>query len=181
MSCDVGRRHSLDLVWLWLWCRPAAIAPIRSLACEPLHAVIGALKRKKKKSIIVDLQCPVNFCCPGLCSVSQTGRNVLLVFKLHVDNLYTFGKNNIEHKFLSHLFEGGFSDHPSQSRTLPHPPHHFIPLLYSVFFKAPSRCSNKHLVSDGLLLYLLLGHPELQFISSTVKGGCSIAWRCQDG
>ena len=27
MSCGVGRRHSSDPVWLWLWCRPAATAP----------------------------------------------------------------------------------------------------------------------------------------------------------
>ena len=28
MSCGVGRRHSLDPAWQWLWCRPAAIALI---------------------------------------------------------------------------------------------------------------------------------------------------------
>ena len=27
-SCGVGHRCSLDLVLLWLWCRPAAIAQI---------------------------------------------------------------------------------------------------------------------------------------------------------
>ena len=29
MSCGVGRRYGSDprLLWLWLWCRPAAIAP----------------------------------------------------------------------------------------------------------------------------------------------------------
>ena len=31
-----------------LWCRPAAVAPIRSLAWEPLYAMGAALKRQKK-------------------------------------------------------------------------------------------------------------------------------------
>ena len=28
VSCSVGCRHSSDLVLLWLWCRPAAVALI---------------------------------------------------------------------------------------------------------------------------------------------------------
>ena len=32
---------------LWLWCRPAAIAPIRPLAWEPPYATGAALKRQK--------------------------------------------------------------------------------------------------------------------------------------
>ena len=28
-SCSTGRRCSSHLVWLWLWCRPAAAAPIQ--------------------------------------------------------------------------------------------------------------------------------------------------------
>ena len=47
VSCGVGRRHSLDLVWLWLW--PAAVAPIGPLALEPPYAVGAALKRQKIK------------------------------------------------------------------------------------------------------------------------------------
>ena len=38
-----------DLAWLWLWCRPAAAAPIQSLAWEPPCAANAALKRHKKK------------------------------------------------------------------------------------------------------------------------------------
>ena len=34
---------------LWLWCRSAAIAPIRPLAWETPHAEGAALKRQKKK------------------------------------------------------------------------------------------------------------------------------------
>ena len=48
MSCGVGCRHGLDLAWLWLWCRPAATAPIRHLAWEPPYATGAALKRQKK-------------------------------------------------------------------------------------------------------------------------------------
>ena len=32
LSCGVGHRCNLDLVLLWLWCGPAAIAPIQPLA-----------------------------------------------------------------------------------------------------------------------------------------------------
>ena len=28
MSCGAGRRSSSDAALLWLWCRPAAVAPI---------------------------------------------------------------------------------------------------------------------------------------------------------
>ena len=34
---------------LWLWCRPAATAPIRPLAWDPPYAAGAALKRQKKK------------------------------------------------------------------------------------------------------------------------------------
>jgi len=34
---------------LWLWCRPAAATPVRSLAQELPHAAGSALIRKKKK------------------------------------------------------------------------------------------------------------------------------------
>ena len=47
MSCGVGRRHSSDPMLLWLWHRPAAIAPIRPLAWEPPYAAGAALKKKK--------------------------------------------------------------------------------------------------------------------------------------
>ena len=48
MSCAVGRRCNLDLVLLWLWCRLAAIAPIRALVWEPPGATSEAFDRKKK-------------------------------------------------------------------------------------------------------------------------------------
>ena len=48
MSCGVGHRHGLDLVWLWLSCRPAAVAPIRPLAWELPYATSVALKKANK-------------------------------------------------------------------------------------------------------------------------------------
>ena len=49
LSSGVRRSCSLDPVLLWLWCRPAAVAPIRPLAWDPPYAVGTALKGKKKK------------------------------------------------------------------------------------------------------------------------------------
>ena len=49
MSCGVGRRCSLDPVLLWLWCRQAAVTPIRPLAWELPYATGEALKRQKTK------------------------------------------------------------------------------------------------------------------------------------
>ena len=49
MSCGVGPRCGLDLVLLWLWYRPAAVAPIGPLAWESPYASGAAQKRKKKK------------------------------------------------------------------------------------------------------------------------------------
>ena len=49
MSCGVGQRRDSDLALLWLWCRPAASAPIQPLAWEPPNAMAVAPKRQKKK------------------------------------------------------------------------------------------------------------------------------------
>ena len=49
MICGVGGRCGSDLALLWLWCRPAAVAPSRLLAWEPPYATGVALKKKKKK------------------------------------------------------------------------------------------------------------------------------------
>ena len=59
MSCGVGCRCGLDLMLLWLWCRPAAIVPVRPLAWE-LACVVGtALKRPKKKKKKKALICSI--------------------------------------------------------------------------------------------------------------------------
>ena len=47
MSCGVDHRCSLDLALLWLWCRPAAMAPIQPR--EFPYATGVAIKRKKEK------------------------------------------------------------------------------------------------------------------------------------
>ena len=49
MSCRVGCRQGLDPALLWLWCRPAATAPIRPLVWEPPYAAGAALEMAKKK------------------------------------------------------------------------------------------------------------------------------------
>ena len=49
MSCGVGCRHGSDPELLWLWCRPAATAPIRPLAWKLTYAAAAAPKRGKKK------------------------------------------------------------------------------------------------------------------------------------
>ena len=49
MSCGVGHGCSSDLALLWLWCRPAATAPLLPLAWEPPCAVGVALKKKEKE------------------------------------------------------------------------------------------------------------------------------------
>ena len=36
-------------MWVWLWCRPAAAAPIQPLAPEHPYTAGAALKRKKRK------------------------------------------------------------------------------------------------------------------------------------
>ena len=43
--CGVGHKHGSDLALLWLWCRPAAVAPIRPLAWELPYTVGAALKK----------------------------------------------------------------------------------------------------------------------------------------
>ena len=47
VSCSVGYRYGLDLVFLWLWCRLAAIAPIWPLVRELPYAAGVALKSRK--------------------------------------------------------------------------------------------------------------------------------------
>ena len=42
----IGHKCGLDPVLLWLWCRPAAAAPIQPLAWELPYAAHAALKKK---------------------------------------------------------------------------------------------------------------------------------------
>ena len=52
MSCGVVCRHGSDPALLWLWYRPAAVAPIGPLAREPPYALGMALKSKTNKQSI---------------------------------------------------------------------------------------------------------------------------------
>ena len=48
MSCGVGRRRGSDPAMLWLWCKPAAAAPMPALAWELPYAACAAIKSKKQ-------------------------------------------------------------------------------------------------------------------------------------
>ena len=50
LSCGVGCRHGLDPTLLWIWCGPAAVAPIRPLSWELSYALGAALKKTKAKT-----------------------------------------------------------------------------------------------------------------------------------
>ena len=50
MSCGVGGRLGSDLAWLWLWCRPAAVALISTLVWELLYAMGAALKSARARA-----------------------------------------------------------------------------------------------------------------------------------
>ena len=54
MSSRVGQKLSSDLVFLRLWRRPAAIAPIQPLSWELPYTTGAALKKKKKKPTITN-------------------------------------------------------------------------------------------------------------------------------
>ena len=60
MSCGVGHRCGSDPELLWLWRRPAAIAPIRPLAWEPPCAGWEAAleKARKTKNIYIYIYAP---------------------------------------------------------------------------------------------------------------------------
>ena len=49
MSCGVSQRRVFDLMLLWQWGKPAAVALIGPLAWEPPRALGAALKNKIKK------------------------------------------------------------------------------------------------------------------------------------
>ena len=53
MSYSVGHRHGLNPVLLWLWHRLAATFPIGPPAWKLPYAMGEALKRQKKKNILV--------------------------------------------------------------------------------------------------------------------------------
>ena len=74
MSCSVGHRHDSDLALLWLWCRPAAAAPVRPLAWELPYAAGAPLKRQNIK-IKISIKCPLQDSFPFL-TLSEVRRIV---------------------------------------------------------------------------------------------------------
>ena len=56
VSYGVGRRRGLDLALLWLWWRPAAAAPVWSLAQELPYAADVVLKKKRERERIKHLR-----------------------------------------------------------------------------------------------------------------------------
>ena len=81
MSCGVGCRPASDPVLLWLWCRPAATAPIQPLAWEPPYAAGAAQemeKIKNKKKLLLMLYLQVSLRIPGIpfSHILQKARNV---------------------------------------------------------------------------------------------------------
>ena len=53
MGFCVGHRHCLDLVWPWLWCRPAAAAdPTPSLGTS-MCLTCGPKRTQKKKKLCI--------------------------------------------------------------------------------------------------------------------------------
>ena len=88
MSCGVGGRHGLDLLWLW----PAAVAWIRPLAWEPPHAVSTVLKRqkaKKKKKVLVFQKYTLHLEVKGH----------------HVSNLLSSGSENNSNGYLHEIYK----------------------------------------------------------------------------
>ena len=59
VSCGVAHRHGLDLVWPWLWCRPAAVVPMRPLAWELPYVASEALKSKNRKKLCQEKTCNI--------------------------------------------------------------------------------------------------------------------------
>ena len=49
VSGGVGHRCGLDLALLWLWCRPEAVALIRSLDCHTPYDMCVAIKGKERR------------------------------------------------------------------------------------------------------------------------------------
>ena len=56
MSCGVGHGRGSDLMLLWLWCRPAAVAPIRPVGWEPPYATGAPRPHKKIDTTLENLQ-----------------------------------------------------------------------------------------------------------------------------
>ena len=95
MSCGVGCRLSSDsaLLWLWLWRRLAAVAPIRPLAWEPPHAAGMALKGQKTKRKARSSHCGSAGKGPGFVSVRMQFQSLSSLSGLSIPKLL-FGSHS---------------------------------------------------------------------------------------
>ena len=55
MSCGVGRRCGSDPVWLWLWRRPVATAPVGPLPWEAPYAAEAAQEMAKRQRKTIEI------------------------------------------------------------------------------------------------------------------------------
>ena len=99
MSCSVGQRLSLDLVWLWLWHRLAAAAPIRPLAWELSYATGATLKRPPKMQFFK----------------KETHKSVQWLNNQILSYINTW--NHSSHLTLSGSTRGSFDEEPGQPGT----------------------------------------------------------------
>ena len=98
VSYGAGCRRSSSLALLWLWCRPAAVAPVRPLAWEPPYAANAALKSQtNKKKILkiltcIDVTLPIVMrVVPGLHFLSSIGRHHSWIGKLRQGTIMELG------------------------------------------------------------------------------------------
>ena len=85
MSCGVGWRCASDPVWLWLWHRPVATAPIGPLPWEPLYATCAALKRQNiNVSLYIYIKCTL---CQGVFLKHTHSLHLILRITHNVDTM----------------------------------------------------------------------------------------------
>ena len=90
MNCSAGRRLSSDLMLLWLWHRPAAVAPIYPLAWE-LPCAMGVALKRLLLIIIIWHNCFQHFSLfriyLGVPVVAQQKRIQLVPMRMQVQSL----------------------------------------------------------------------------------------------
>ena len=78
MSGGVGRRRGSDPALLWLWCRLAAVAPIRPLAWEFPYPAGEALKRERERETEIHVPSATRNTkdCHSLQKLKEAGSNL---------------------------------------------------------------------------------------------------------
>ena len=161
MSCAVGCRCGSDPALLWVWCRPAAIAPMRPLAWEPPCALGSAPPQKKNEFTIGPLWFFIYLClnikretyaCLLLSSCNMTsgmatlGSHVKYMNQQRTRSFKDFPKPTHDFLFLSRT---GSSPNDSTSQ-------HTFPLLKQYFCRLASPGVNQLPHSQVLLPIIVL-------------------------